>query len=122
MSYSGYVGIVNQGATCYLNSLVQCMFYDLVFRTLVLESKSESAVFVALKDIFSYLLLSVSSAISIDNLLTAFGWSHGQISEQHDVHELFSLLLGKLSDHSVDSGDNLSGLFRGSMTGQCPSV
>ena len=118
--YSGHVGIINKGATCYLNSLIQCLFYDLVFRTLVLESKSESAVLVAFKKIFCYLQLSESSTISTDDLLTAFGWSRGQISEEHDIHELFSLLLGRLSDHSVDIGDVLSGLFRGTVAGQRP--
>jgi ubiquitin C-terminal hydrolase len=114
-----HVGIVNEGSTCYLNSLLQCLFYDLSFRFLVLshETKIESPILLALQQLFARLQLSESSAISTIDLLKAFGWSHVQSFEQHDVHELFSLLLDALGNCSADLGIKLSALFQGFLTG-----
>ena len=116
-SFSGRVGIINQGSTCYLNSLIQCLFYNLQFRTAILQAKPDSAILVALQQLFAQLQLSLSSAVDTKALVTAFGWSRGQVFEQHDVHELFSLLLDALGDASTDLGKQLALLFEGSMTG-----
>ena len=116
-SYSGRVGIINQGSTCYLNSLIQCLFYNLQFRSIILQAAPDSAILIALQDLFAQLQLSLSAAIDTKALVSAFGWSRGQVFEQHDVHELFSLLIDALGDASTDLGKELSLLFEGSMTG-----
>jgi ubiquitin carboxyl-terminal hydrolase 7 len=115
--YTGHVGIINQGSTCYLNSLIQCLFHDLPFRNLLLQATSDTAILLALQEIFCYLQLSESSAISTKDLVAAFGWSRGQVFEQHDVHELFGLLLDTLGDSSTEIKENVSKLYRGMMTG-----
>ena len=119
-SYSGRVGLINQGSTCYLNSLIQCLFYNLSFRVLILQAKPDSPIIAALQDLFAYLQLSAALSVTTKDLVTAFGWSRGQVFEQHDVHELFSLLLDALGDASADLGTQLSDLFRGSTTGEVP--
>ena len=116
-TYSGHVGLINQGFTLYLNSLIQCLFYNVPFRTLVLLESSESPVLKAIQEIFCYLQLSESCAVSTKELVSAFGWSHGQVFEQHDAHELFGLLLDSLGDEDPLLGASLSKMFRGSMTG-----
>jgi ubiquitin carboxyl-terminal hydrolase 7 len=115
-----YVGIINEGSTCYLNSLLQSLFYDLSFRFLILshETTIDSPILIALQQLFARLQLSESSAISTADLQTAFGWTHAQTFEQHDIHELFSLLLDALGNCSADLGIKLSALFQGYLTGK----
>ena len=116
-SHSDRVGLINQGATCYLNSLLQCLFYNLSFRVLILQAKPDSAILVALQELFATLQLSSSPAVNTKDLVTAFGWSRGQVFEQHDVHELFSLLLDALGESSTALGTQLPDLFQGSISG-----
>lgn len=120
-STSKCIGIINEGSTCYLNSLLQCLFNDLSFRFLILshETNFDSSILIALQQLFARLQLSECSAVSTKDLLTAFGWSQAQNFEQHDVHELFSLLLDALGNCSADLGMQLSSLFQGSLTGMC---
>lgn len=116
-SYSDRVGLINQGATCYLNSLLQCLFYNLSFRVLILQAKPDSAILIALQELFAQLQLSSSSAVNTKDLVTAFGWARGQVFEQHDVHELFSLLLDALGNCSTALSTQLPDLFQGSISG-----
>ena len=116
-SCSDHVGLINQGSTCYLNSLIQCLYYNLCFRVLILQAKPDSAILVALQELFAHLQLSSSQAVNTKDLVTAFGWSRGQVFEQHDVHELFSLLLNALGDGSTELNSQLPDLFEGTIKG-----
>jgi hypothetical protein len=43
---TGYVGLKNQGATCYLNSLIQSLYFTNAFRKVSLASFSESSILI----------------------------------------------------------------------------
>lgn len=119
----GKVGIINQGATCYLNTLLQCLYNDSVFRTIVHSSEGNALVLKELKRLFAFLSLSETSAISSVDLVAGFGWSKSQAFEQHDVHELFSVLIDALGKVSTELNDKIKGLFEGvtKETIKCPS-
>ena len=114
---SGFVGLLNQGATCYLNSLLQCLFYDLEFRNAIYAAGDSSIVVKALQQQFASMQLSDCGAISTKDLSDAFGWSKSQVFEQHDVHELFSVLIDALSQSSSDLSASLLTLFQGTARG-----
>lgn len=77
---TGMIGLKNQGATCYMNSLLQTLFHLPKFRQAVYctptvkESISEG-VCLALQRVF-YRLQSYEKAISTKELTKSFGWGH----------------------------------------------
>lgn len=116
-----FAGLRNQGATCYLNSLIQCLFHDAHFVKLVMETSDnpDSVIITELQKLFARLMLSDNQAIDTEPLLSAFGWSKSQMFEQHDIHELFSVLLDALGKDSNHLNTEISKLFQGQLSGKC---
>ncbi|RLV91497.1 Ubiquitin carboxyl-terminal hydrolase 15 [Spathaspora sp. JA1] len=97
---SGYVGLNNQGATCYLNSLLQSYFTTKFFRKLVYEIPTHSTgelsnVALSLQRIF-YLLSTSNEPVATLELTKSFGWDSSDAFTQHDVQELNRILMDKL--------------------------
>lgn len=99
---TGMVGIWNQGATCYLNSLLQSYFFTQVFRRRVYEiptegdsSKGAHPLAVALQRVF-YHLQKLEEPLSTLELTQSFGWTNVDLFTQHDVQELNRILMDKL--------------------------
>lgn len=115
-----FAGLRNQGATCYLNSLIQCLFHDPSFVKLVMETNDnpDSTIISELQKLFARLMLSENQAIDTEPLLSAFGWSKSQMFEQHDIHELFSVLLEALGKDSAFLNNEISKLFQGQLSGK----
>lgn len=136
------VGLKNQGATCYLNSLLQSLYFTTAFRKVIYSwdflqdsrtvlSHAEQAVYqiptesevdyransaYALQRLF-YQLQTNSTAVSTHELTGAFGWDSKQIFEQQDVQELSRVLMERLEERmkGTDAENALARMFVGKM-------
>lgn len=99
---TGYVGLKNQGATCYLNSLLQSLYFTKAFRRIVYQIPTENerpdTVPSALQREF-YLLSTSDQPVGTSLLTKSFGWDSGDAFTQHDVQELNRVLMDKLEQH-----------------------
>lgn len=91
-----FVGLRNEGATCYLNSLLQTLYHIPCFRRAVFQiptQKNKNGIASALQGVFYNLQMANDSSVSTRNLIRSFGWSTEDAFVQHDVQELARLLL-----------------------------
>ena len=75
---TGYVGMKNQGATCYMNSLLQSLFCTNYYRRAVYQIPTEGevptdSVALALQRVF-YLLQTSNVPVGTTELTRSFGW------------------------------------------------
>ena len=92
-------GLVNLGATCYLNSLLQVLFSLRPFREAVysLEDKGNlNDIPSALREIF-YHMQTQTKVVSTERLTNAFGWKGEDLVVQHDIQELATKLFDVLT-------------------------
>ncbi|KAF3138571.1 hypothetical protein TWF703_004619 [Orbilia oligospora] len=98
---TGYVGLKNQGATCYLNSLIQSLYLTKAFRKSVYQIPTENEKTdnsaLTLQRLF-YLLETSTDALGTNELTKSFGWETKHIFEQQDVQELCRVLMEKLEE------------------------
>ncbi|KAL1970798.1 hypothetical protein VTN77DRAFT_2632 [Rasamsonia byssochlamydoides] len=99
---TGMVGLRNQGATCYLNSLLQSLYFTNAFRKAVYQIPTEKE---ATKDNSAwtlqrlfYSLQTSETPVSTTELTASFGWESRQIFEQQDVQELSRKLMERLEE------------------------
>eukprot|EP01062_Namystynia_karyoxenos_P058821 TRINITY_DN50289_c0_g1_i1.p1 TRINITY_DN50289_c0_g1~~TRINITY_DN50289_c0_g1_i1.p1 ORF type:complete len:1237 (+),score=340.17 TRINITY_DN50289_c0_g1_i1:83-3793(+) len=124
---TGFVGLRNQGATCYLNALLQCLFHLSYFRTGIYKIHTEDEhevqadpkfIPLALQKLF-YAMEFLDEPPSTNELTKSFGWRSRDTSVQHDVQEFMRVLLDTLSDkiNETDKNNNvIERLFRGKLT------
>ena len=98
-----YCGLMNQGATCYMNSILQALFHLPAFRKLVYDiplalcGNDEDSILWNLKRLFSDLQTS-SEAVSTKALTNSFGWGEDDILVEQDTHEFMKILLSSIED------------------------
>ncbi|KAI7896456.1 uncharacterized protein EV154DRAFT_239233 [Mucor mucedo] len=118
---TGYVGIKNQGATCYMNSLLQSLYCTNKFRKAVYEIPTEGdeptkSVALALQRCF-YNLQYASAPVGTTELTHSFGWNTLDAFMQHDVQEFNRVLQDNLEEKmkGTPADGAISKLFEGKM-------
>lgn len=97
---TGYVGLKNQGATCYMNSLLQSLYCTRYFRKAVYQIPTEDelpieSVSLALQRVFYHLQTS-DQPVGTTELTKSFGWKSNDSFYQHDVQEFNRVLQDNL--------------------------
>eukprot|EP00768_Dysnectes_brevis_P005381 gnl/Dysnectes_brevis/3864_a4994_1059.p1 GENE.gnl/Dysnectes_brevis/3864_a4994_1059~~gnl/Dysnectes_brevis/3864_a4994_1059.p1 ORF type:complete len:1192 (+),score=334.97 gnl/Dysnectes_brevis/3864_a4994_1059:42-3617(+) len=103
-SKDSHVGLQNQGATCYLSSLLQSLFFTPEFRELIYKFKYDAVrdgerkrcIPLQLQRLFARMSLTSIVATSTRDLTTSFGWDNFEVLAQHDVQELNRVLFEAL--------------------------
>ncbi|KAL0433504.1 UNVERIFIED_CONTAM: Ubiquitin carboxyl-terminal hydrolase 13 [Sesamum latifolium] len=117
---TGFVGLKNQGATCYMNSLLQMLYHIPYFRKVVyhmptsVNDEPSTSMPMALQSLF-YKLQHSESSVATKDLTRSFGWDTHDAFLQHDVHELNRVLCEKLEEkmkRTIVEGD-IQYLFEG---------
>lgn len=100
----GSVGLVNEGATCYLNSLLQLLFHISYFRSAVYRIPSEqgtkptgTSVPRSLQELF-FQMQERTTPARAKKLTEAFGWGEDDLVVQQDIQEMATVLRDNLEE------------------------
>lgn len=115
--FSGFVGLKNQGATCYMNSILQMMFFTNKLRLAIYQMpiiQKNNGIFMALKQLFYQLQFS-DDAVSTCDLTSSFGWHNKEVLAEQDVQEFCRLLFDTLEESMTGTSfeGTIPSLFRG---------
>ncbi|XP_071942590.1 ubiquitin carboxyl-terminal hydrolase 47-like [Antedon mediterranea] len=122
-SDTGYVGLVNQAMTCYLNSLLQTLFMTPEFRNAIYRWKytrnesSSSNIPYQLQRLFSVMQTSKKRAVETMDITRSFGWDSSEVWQQHDVQELCRVMFDALEKtwKKTDQANLINDLYQGQM-------
>lgn len=94
---TGHVGLVNRASTCYMNSVLEMLFYIPAFRKLIFSIPNSVGIPLELQRLFTLLQLSPTSPTTTD-LIHSFGWTAEDSFIQHDIQEFIRVLIDNLEE------------------------
>ncbi|KAA8539052.1 hypothetical protein F0562_025744 [Nyssa sinensis] len=100
---TGYFGLKKQGATCYMNSLLQTLYHIPYFRKAVYHMPTtendmpSGGIPLALKILFCELRNS-NNSVATEELMKSFGWDTHYSFLQHDIRDINRVLCEKIED------------------------
>ena len=94
---SPYSGLINEGSTCYLNSMLQLLYMIPLFtKNILLYNTEKDTKLASLQNVFKELELLNNSEhsiklppVSANEFISSFGWTREQKKIQHDIQEFF---------------------------------
>ncbi|RNF02669.1 putative ubiquitin hydrolase [Trypanosoma conorhini] len=112
-------GLINEGCTCYMNSLLQLLFHLGYFRNAVYRMPENNdggrrTIPQALKELFFHMQERATPGHTKE-LTSAFGWEEKELFVQHDIQEMATLLRDNLEDRMKGSAaeGSINQLFEG---------
>lgn len=122
---TNYSGLGNQGATCYLNSLLQALYHTPEFRNMIYHfhynsekhGKETSCIPLQFQRLFAYMEKSYRRDQKTKDITVSFGWESRESFTQHDVQELMRVLFDALDKTFSGNEKNqpVSELYKGIM-------
>lgn len=121
---AGFVGLVNQAMTCYLNSMLQTLFMTPEFRNALYKWRfdggpddEQRSIPYQLQKLFVNLQTSKSHAVETTDVTKSFGWDSEEAWQQHDVQELCRVMFDALEKtfQDTDQEDLIKQLYEGQM-------
>ena len=96
------VGLKNQGATCYLNCVLQLLYHLPIFRLAVFKTTSDDVaneqkknIFFQLQLLFKLMQTGEYSSATTRSLTRSFGWKDNYTKTQQDLHSFFLWFLSE---------------------------
>ncbi|XP_068142761.1 ubiquitin carboxyl-terminal hydrolase 47 isoform X1 [Drosophila tropicalis] len=121
-SSRGYVGLINQAMTCYLNSLLQALYMTPEFRNALyrweFDNDNEAKnIPYQLQKLFLNLQTSHKSSVETTDLTRSFGWDSTEAWQQHDIQELCRVMFDALEHKfkNTKQANLISTLYEGKM-------
>ena len=121
-----FTGLSNQGATCYMNSLLQSLYMTPELRHQIYNWKydqkkhgdKKTCIPFQLQVLFGKLQISKRPNVETKSLTKSFGWDIKESFQQHDVQEFCRVLFDAIEESvkGTDSENMISSLYEGMMT------
>eukprot|EP00347_Sterkiella_histriomuscorum_P024007 403332628 len=111
-----FLGLSNQGATCYMNSLLQALFMTPEFREFIykwpyiedLHGEKDYSIPFQLQRLFAQLQISKKRAADTRGLTKSFGWNGSESFQQHDTQEFCRVLFDAIEQSFAIAGQECS--------------